>query len=433
MSGTADDPIDLESLDAAITASDRPDSTVDQRVRARRAFVTKLNHLQGGAETPSATYQLAIAMLTQLTTSKMPERFGLTPAESETLRNRVIALMQDSRSKMGAEDIPIRTLQQRVSAKGKQIQHRRAKRVDSVIDSVRGGISPTSPPGDLSTLTRFPRGGPSSPLEDRMQSALAGISSALGQPKRPSDGPDRRDAARQRTPAKDRVAKRASDETDRDQDAKSPKPDSPEEVPIPTTPPSTPRASPARGAKRRSDSPEQQSSRPRPSPPDAPASTEEPSVPSPSRRDSAALALLSSGEPQSPSAIRRAVDRSARPNRQTSSDTRVVRATVQQNPMGVQTRAARARHRGRPRDFRRPVLRQVPRQTDLCAVADDLSPAFGTRYCLFRERWQMSNCPRCDTDTRGKLFHLRAILRATAPFAHLVRHRNLAPRGTSHL
>ena len=126
MSGTADDPIDLESLDAAITASDRPDSTVDQRVRARRAFVTKLKHLQGGAETPSATYQLAIAMLTQLTTSKMPERFGLTPAESETLRDRVIALMQDSRSKMGAEDIPFRTLQQRVSAKGKQIQHRRS-------------------------------------------------------------------------------------------------------------------------------------------------------------------------------------------------------------------------------------------------------------------------------------------------------------------
>ena len=124
MSGTADDPIDLESLDAAITASDRPDSTVDQRVRARRAFVTKLKHLQGGAETPSATYQLAIAMLTQLTTSKMPERFGLTPAESETLRNRVIALMQDSRSKMGADDIPFRTLQQRVSAKGKQIQQR---------------------------------------------------------------------------------------------------------------------------------------------------------------------------------------------------------------------------------------------------------------------------------------------------------------------
>ena len=80
-------------------------------------------------------------MLTQLTTSEMPERFGLTPAESETLRVRVIALMNDSRSKMGAEDIPIRT------AKGKQIQQR---------------------------------------------------ASALGQPKRPSDGPDRRDAARQR-------------------------------------------------------------------------------------------------------------------------------------------------------------------------------------------------------------------------------------------
>lgn len=90
--------------------------------------------------------------------------------------------------------------------------------------------------------------------------------SALGQPKRPSDGPDRGDAARQRTPAKQRVAKRASDEPDRDQDAKSPKPD-PEEVPIPTTPPSTPRASPARGAKRRSDSPEQQSSRQRPTRP----------------------------------------------------------------------------------------------------------------------------------------------------------------------
>ena len=110
-------------------------------------------------------------------------------------------------------------MQQRVSAKGKQIQQRRAKQVDGVIDSVRGDISPTSPPGDLSTLTRFPRGGPSSPLEDRMQSALAGFSSALGQPKRPSDGPDRGDTARQRTPAKDRVAKRASNEPDRDQDA----------------------------------------------------------------------------------------------------------------------------------------------------------------------------------------------------------------------
>eukprot|EP01046_Picozoa_sp_COSAG06_P001106 COSAG06_NODE_33_length_31080_cov_10.329428_11_plen_56_part_00 len=40
MSGTADDPIDLEALDAAIATADRADSTTKQRVDAQRALLT---------------------------------------------------------------------------------------------------------------------------------------------------------------------------------------------------------------------------------------------------------------------------------------------------------------------------------------------------------------------------------------------------------
>jgi hypothetical protein len=233
MSGTVDDPIDLESLDAAITASDRPDSSRDERLRARRALVAKLKHLESGVESPEATHRLASALLTQLTTSDMPERFGLTPVASDKLLDRTIAVMQESRMQMGAKDVDTNTLQHQVSARGERIQQQRAQRVDRAVNSVRGGVSPTSPPAELSTLTQAPHGGPSSPLADRVQSALANFSSALGQPKRPSDGPDRRDSARQRTPAKERPPKRASDEPDRDQDAKSPKEALPSEVPIP--------------------------------------------------------------------------------------------------------------------------------------------------------------------------------------------------------
>lgn len=105
----------------------------------------------------------------------------------DDLRDRTIAVMQHSRTRMGADDIPIDALQRRVSARGQRI------RVDRTVNSVRDGVSPTSPPGELSTLTRSPRGDPSSPLGDRIQSALASFSSALGQ----SDG-----QARQRSPAK---------------------------------------------------------------------------------------------------------------------------------------------------------------------------------------------------------------------------------------
>ena len=101
MSGTADDPIDLEALDAAIATADRADSTTKQRVDARRALLTKLKHLESGAESDIATHQIATALLTQLTTSGMPERYGLTPKASDALRDRTIAVMQKSRMKMG--------------------------------------------------------------------------------------------------------------------------------------------------------------------------------------------------------------------------------------------------------------------------------------------------------------------------------------------
>ena len=61
MSGTADDPIDLEALNVTIAAANRPDSTVDDHERARRAMIEKLNYLEGGHETPKATHQLASA------------------------------------------------------------------------------------------------------------------------------------------------------------------------------------------------------------------------------------------------------------------------------------------------------------------------------------------------------------------------------------
>jgi hypothetical protein len=41
MSGTADDPIDLEALDAAIATANDADSTIDQRANARRALFYK--------------------------------------------------------------------------------------------------------------------------------------------------------------------------------------------------------------------------------------------------------------------------------------------------------------------------------------------------------------------------------------------------------
>ena len=96
MSGTADDAIDLEAMDADIAAADRPDSAPDERVRARRALVAKLQHLESGSERPKATLQLATALLTQLSTSDMPERYGLTPKGSDKLRDRTVALMQQS-------------------------------------------------------------------------------------------------------------------------------------------------------------------------------------------------------------------------------------------------------------------------------------------------------------------------------------------------
>ena len=65
MSGTASDPIDLDTLDVAISASDRPDSSLDERLRARRAFAAKLKHLESGVESPEATVQLASALLTE--------------------------------------------------------------------------------------------------------------------------------------------------------------------------------------------------------------------------------------------------------------------------------------------------------------------------------------------------------------------------------
>ena len=98
MSGTASDPIDIEALDAAIATADRSDSTTNERVDAQRALLTKLKHLESGAESDIATHQIATALLTQLTTSSMPENFGLTPLEAEKLQRRVIAVMQDSRS-----------------------------------------------------------------------------------------------------------------------------------------------------------------------------------------------------------------------------------------------------------------------------------------------------------------------------------------------
>ena len=52
MSGTASDPIDLDTLDVAISASDHPDSSLDERLRARRAFAAKLKHLESGVESP---------------------------------------------------------------------------------------------------------------------------------------------------------------------------------------------------------------------------------------------------------------------------------------------------------------------------------------------------------------------------------------------
>ena len=220
MSGTADDPIDLEALDAAIATADRADSTTNERVDAQRALLTKLKHLESGAESDIATHQIATALLTQLTTSGMPERYGLTPKASDALRDRTIAVMYKSRMKMGAKDVPISTLQRQVLATGEHIQQQRAQRVDRAVDSVSSGVSPTSPPAELSTLTSLPHGGPSSPLEDRMQSALAGLSSALGQSKRSSDGPP-----------------------DHEQRAKSPKTDSPEREAVPTTPPPSPRVS----------------------------------------------------------------------------------------------------------------------------------------------------------------------------------------------
>eukprot|EP01046_Picozoa_sp_COSAG06_P013283 COSAG06_NODE_800_length_12197_cov_9.094974_14_plen_257_part_01 len=256
MSGTADDPIDLEALDAAIATADRADSTTNERVDAHRALLTKLKHLESGAESDIATHQIATALLTQLTTSGMPERYGLTLKASDALRDRTIAVMHKSRMKMGAKDVPISTLQRQVLATSERIQQQRAQRVDRAVDSVSSGVSPTSPPAELSTLTSLPHGGPSSPLEDRMQSALAGLSSALGQSKRSSDGPP-----------------------DHEQRAKSPKTDSPEREAVPTTPPPSPRVS-----KRGADSPEQRSSRRKSASPD-PNVSPIPETPSPTPRE----------------------------------------------------------------------------------------------------------------------------------------------------
>ena len=74
MSGTASDPIDLEALDAAIATADRADSTTKERVDAQRALLTKLKHLESGAESDIATHQIATTLLTQLTTSGMPAK-----------------------------------------------------------------------------------------------------------------------------------------------------------------------------------------------------------------------------------------------------------------------------------------------------------------------------------------------------------------------
>ena len=62
-------------------------------------MIEKLNYLEGGHETPKATHQLASALLTQLTTSGMQERFGLSLSASDALRRRTIAVMTQSTSR----------------------------------------------------------------------------------------------------------------------------------------------------------------------------------------------------------------------------------------------------------------------------------------------------------------------------------------------
>eukprot|EP01046_Picozoa_sp_COSAG06_P074898 COSAG06_NODE_23135_length_701_cov_3.534884_2_plen_171_part_01 len=110
----------------------------------------------------------------------------------------------------------------------------------------------------------------------------------------------------------------------------------------------------------------------------SPTPREQPRVPSASRRDSAALALLSSGEPPSPSAIRRAIDESARPSRRTSTDTRVAKSS-RHNPMsGVRTPSAvsrvAAKHANERETSRRIAAHRPNLVANLPAGGEDQTP-----------------------------------------------------------
>ena len=125
--------------------------------------------------TVEATYKIAVAILSQLTTNKIPARFGLSRKGRDDLAARAKRLVQrytDTQCRPSSQ-----SLHQQIAARGQVLEQRRAQRVDRDDDrhAARwrvGRRSVVCPVGPRRRAVRS-HGGP-------FQSALAVLLSGLG-------------------------------------------------------------------------------------------------------------------------------------------------------------------------------------------------------------------------------------------------------------